>query len=244
MFRSLLSISAAVALFATFTVSSVQAATVTLEGPFKLLDVINSVEQDAVPNNGELVAGDLKFSNFSYSANAEFDQDPFISTIQDMDGWYGVRLNGDFNAFDGEFDGGDDGDALFTYQVMVLDDGPAITDIHIDSDANIIEEGRGATGGTVQLSNGVDLTFEYVRAGDLVVENPDVWAEFDPTDIVGVTVDIYGEPDPLSNLSVIDFTFSRGDGPDGGPEVPTPAALPAGLALMMFAATRRRRKLA
>ena len=227
MLRNALQVLAVAAMFAAFTASSASAATVVLEGPFELNDVIDGVEGDAIPNNAELVAGDLKFSDFTYSANEEFDQDPDISTIQDMDGWYGIRLNGDFNAFE------DDGDALFTYQVMVLDGGPAITDIHIDSDAFVIEEGRGATGGTVQLSNGIDLTFEYVRAGDLVVENPDVWEVFDPTDIVGVVVDIYGEPDPLTALSVIDFTFSR--------EVPTPAALPAGLALIGLVAARRRR---
>lgn len=219
--RTALQLSIVAALFAVSTVSSVKADVVAL--PVSL-DVL-------VDTPAEAQVEDLLFYEF-FHASATIDDSVIAVSEYEQDGNYGIRFDGPF--------GNITQDNAISFKVDVVDGGPSIADVHIYGHPIAIDDDSSSTGGAVVT----DIT-DQVLARLVVFDDGEEFQYTDAEDFEStfetLMVDIDLTNIGFTNWSDFRITFSRGDDPDDTPEVPAPAALPAGLALMMFAATRRRR---
>ena len=228
MTRSTLQVLAVAALFAAFTVSSASAAVIASP---TTLDVLIADETN------EIHSGDLKFYDFDHTNTGEATDPSNIavtSVSKEIDGeeLYGIRFNGSFGSLITK-------DNFISFMVMTLgDDAPSIDDVHIFGNPAALGDDSSSSG-TVTIDGALQLTVFDFNVGDDEGTQLSDEDDLESTNMLGVTVDLEGQG--VTAFSNLEIYFSRGDGPGDTPEIPTPAALPAGLALMMFAATRRRR---
>lgn len=234
MYRSPSSALTALAIVAAFTVSSASAGIVFVGDSGNLGDLIDT--------NGELTVDGLKFSNFEYDTNpegSEPDADLIeVRGILNDDGYYGIEFQGNFNEVSGGLT-----EFAINFDVMVLADQALITDVHVFGVLRASEDGENGDvpEGSIEVVTDSLVLIDSIFIGDNG-DDPSVNEDWEFTDgeqsNVPIDIDL-----GINNgfLSILQVTFSRGDEPGGTPEIPAPAALPAGLALALFAATRRRR---
>lgn len=215
MLRNALQVLAVAALFAAFTASSASADVVA--APVGL-DVL-------IDTPAEVQTEDLLFSNFFHASAVTDPANITVSNYTDGDGNYGIRFDGPF--------GNVTQDNAISFDVTVLDGGPGIADVHIFGQPIVIDEDASSTGGAVFT----DIT-DQVLARLVVFDNGEEFQYTDAADFEEcyetMTVDIDLTNIGFTNWSDFRVTFSRC-------EIPTPAALPAGLAMLGLAAVRRRR---
>lgn len=100
---------------------------------------------DLIANNGTVTAGDKLFSDFTYAFTGDMPAASGVNIIpiQDLDGNYGIRIQGLFT--DTTFSVGGS-DALITYNVTATDPRYLITDAHIQGNTRIIDRDGTGTG--------------------------------------------------------------------------------------------------
>jgi hypothetical protein len=178
---------------------------------------------------GSLAVDGLLFSMFSYSATGEMPdaEDVNVVPIMDDSGFYGVQFTGGF--VDTSFSPGAS-DALLSFKVTKLE-GPAITDVHLSGNPNLL----GETLGTVSVTETIDFGPQIEIFDDSVLGTQLTdFAEFAPTrELSLVLKDILAFAiEGTATLSAINQTFSV-------PEPGTLAMLGMGLSGLLLLGRRR-----
>lgn len=216
------------ALFAAFTTSSVNAAAVDIE----ILDTANL--QDLIDETDTLEGGGLSFTDFLYTTapdGLEPDaEDITVRAILDNStGYFGLEFQGNFEENDGA-----NHDWRFAWNANVIE-GPKITDVHLCTVLRANEDGENGEvpEGTISVVGVSGVLLDSVFNGDNG-DNPAITQDWEftvePEMVVPLTIDL-----GIDNgfLSIMQVTYSR--------EIPAPAALPAGLAMIGLVAARRRK---
>jgi len=197
---------------------------------------------DAVPLSdlvgdpeGEISAGDKLFTDFGYSAVGDMPAALGVSVIpiQDDDGHFGLRFEGDFRDLASSAGASD---ALLSFTVTATAEGFFIVDAHLAGDPQLeSEQGSISVTETFDFDPELRLTiFDDEEAGQQSVD----WADFEPVKSIQVTKDIFALASSSSgegeaSLSFVDQTFSQ------VPEPGTAALLVVGLTGLGWLGRRR-----
>ena len=218
MLRNTLQVLAVAAMFAAFTASSATAAVVA--SPTDLATLVDTP--------AEIVSGDLEFYDFDHTSTGEAtDPADIMVTSVTVDGNHGLRFNGPFGSLITK-------DNFISFMVRVLDDGPDIGDVHVSGNPDALSN-PGSSSGTVTIDgDALQLSIFDFEVGENEGTQLSDAGDLECADMLLVTIDLEGQN--VTAFSEVTVTFSRCE------EIPAPAALPAGLAMLGLAAARRRRK--
>lgn len=192
---------------------------------------------DLLETGDEIVSGDKKFDEFTYSWTGEMPPPNMVNVVPITDemGNFGLRFQG---AFMDLFSSQGGSDALITYRVMVLDPGRKIVDAHLAGNPELL----GDTGSiSVTESFTFDTTgdnfmsiFSDEGAGDVAID----WTEFSPRTVLNVRKDIvaFATETGSVTMSYVDQTFSQ------IPEASTGAMMLVGTGCLAFWQRQRRRR--
>ena len=186
-----------------------------------------------------IVAGDKRFSDFSYAFTGDMPEAAGVNVIpiQDDDGNFGIRFQGAFADLVSTVGGSD---ALIGYSVSVTDDLMSIVDAHLAGNPTLLGDF-----GSISVVETFDVDPELrlvIFADETSGTDSADSVEFEAVPSLRVTKDILafaatGEGEGTVTLSFVDQTFSQR--PNEIPEPVSLLLLGGGLAGLAVAGRRR-----
>ncbi|OVE80041.1 hypothetical protein BVY02_01590 [bacterium J17] len=201
---------------------------------------------DLINSNGNIVVGDLVFSNFAYSFTGEMAPADSINvlTLSNANGTEGIRFQGAFlDLYDGDgVSTGTGSDAFISYTVSVLDPGTdGITEAHLAANTLLLGDGPGIVSITETFlpeAPGASMNVFDVKPGSTNLID---WVSFDGLlTSINVQKDIAGLAAALGSVATISFI----DQTYKTTEVPEPASAALLLSGLIAGGRIRRKKVA